>query len=101
MEILTTEFVQTLILMIPNFAGFLILTSVLWMNNNRLLTLLEQQLKECSDRRDREEILMVRQPPPPLAPDQANSSRAQRPTTGATGRPSTRVTNGPSTSSNP
>lgn len=87
MDILTTEFVQTLILMIPNFAGFVLLAAVLWMNNNRLLGMLERQLEDCTARRDREEILMVRQPSPPQPPDRAAASRPEIKSAPRTGGP--------------
>lgn len=67
MDIFTGEILQFLILQIPNFVGFILLTIVLWNMNNKLLEMLKAELEDCRDTREREQIVML-QPP----------SRAQR-----------------------
>jgi hypothetical protein len=56
MQLLGTEFMQFVIMQIPNFAGFVILSAVLMHINGRLLQRLRAELEECRENREREQM---------------------------------------------
>jgi hypothetical protein len=76
MELIGAEFIQFLVMQIPNFAGFVILSAVLMRINGRLLEMLKAELEDCRENREREQIMLMQ---PRRTPSSLYEEDTQRP----------------------